>query len=87
MSDGVAILNKNHHPFALLKFDYMGDVFWDSFPQQEIIQKVERQFGISFYWISKQYMREMMIYRNNEFTKDDFELLSETDEVWLVKNL
>lgn len=87
MSDGVIILIKNHHPFALLKFDYMGDVFWDTLQQEKIMQEVKRQFGISFYRIPKDYTRKLMIERNNEFNKEDFDLLQEADEVWFVKNL
>lgn len=89
MPDGSIWLLKDGKPFALLKFSYMGSLFWRTLlnNEDEIKEEISSQMGIVFYRISKAYIIQMMMERSKEFTTDDLRLVKECDTVWLEKNI
>jgi len=87
MPDGSVWLLKNGKPYGLTKFAYMGLHFWKGIPNEEILEVIAEQSGITFYHISKELISKMILERPDEFTTDDVGLVNNCDEVWLEKNV
>ena len=87
MPDGSVWLIKDGKPFGLLKFVYMGIHFWHGMREDQIIEVITTQPGISFYNIKKAFMYKLMIDRKDEFASNDLDYIKECDEVWLEKNI
>ena len=90
MPDGSIWLLRDGKPFALLKFSYMGSLFWRTLihnDENEIKERMSSQVGIRFYRITKEFLTKMIIARPREFTTDDLRLVERCDTVWLEKNI